>query len=828
MTTVVTTSMTFANANGVAAIPFAFQSITASEVGVLRAGIDQLGTFTVALNGDGTGSVTPLASWGTDAVIVYSKPSFQQLSNFSRFGAFYPDQMNDPLDRLARTIIALNTTVSGAVRAPVGEVLLALPPLAARRNTVLQFDDNGNPTGAANIGKGDPGGNVSAIGLFSIANTLSIPAGTSVVRTSGYSSLENGIADYVADAAVDAAYVIANPRTSFISSNARGFRLARNQIVSPEMFGALGDGASDDYAAFQAMVGWINARGGGAMRWGRGKTYFMGQHIVAGNGIADLNFSNCVGLMLDGNGSKLDFQGNFDRAVSTTRALALMFSGCSEVTIANLEIDGNVDLMTNTSLSAEPASYGIALLASVDVVIDNVYLHHHSSDGIYIKDNGSNGANRTASRRVTLNNVRSCYNARQGMSVVQCRNLLAKNSTFSFTARSTGTYGTHSPGGGVDIEPNRSTATVAPDTMDVDTGNITFENCTFEENGGSQFLCGGTLFYDNVKFSRCTFKTGGGSTFGGDTIILGASGLIMEDCDVDFGAAGSTKAFYVWPNAANIAGDMIFRGNRFVGVAQMLRTNGAPTGRITIDGNIFKAVSAVPYVGATLLNLGSGTDIHFLNNRVFVPKEMYTDGGTGDRHIIFTFSAVSVSRNNVFITDLLAAAGSSGTAHYANGYNATTIVENDRYIGTAVGTIDTFRPVFNGAFNTTFPYSANRGLAVSSGQLGFAVGAGNSIVQATSKATGVALDNSTGQITLNAAALAAATVVSFTFTNNKIEAHDELAVWIKSGLATPGTYRVWAEGNAAGSRTIVVENRSAGSLSEALVLGFMVRKGSIT
>jgi hypothetical protein len=107
--------------------------------------------------------------------------------------------------------------------------------------------------------KGDPGGNVVAIGLFTAAGALTIAAGTDLVRTSGYSTLGSGIADYVADAAVNAAYVAANPRSSFISANARGFRLAEHRPVTPHAFGAAADGVTDDTAAVQAFWDFVIA-----------------------------------------------------------------------------------------------------------------------------------------------------------------------------------------------------------------------------------------------------------------------------------------------------------------------------------------------------------------------------------------------------------------------------------------------------------------------------------------------------------------------------------------------------------------------------------------
>jgi len=108
--------------------------------------------------------------------------------------------------------------------------------------------------------------------------------------------------------------------------------------------------------------------------------------------------------------------------------------------------------------------------------------------------------------------------------------------------------------------------------------------------------------------------------------------------------------------------------------------------------------------------------------------------------------------------------------------------------------------------------------------VGYGAGAGGTVTQATSKSTGVTINKACGQITTNNAALAAAAVVSFTATNSAVAATDTINLNLASGNATAGTYRYWAEGIAAGSFKIVIENRSGGSLSEALVFNFAVVK----
>ena len=130
-------------------------------------------------------------------------------------------------------------------------------------------------------------------------------------------------------------------------------------------------------------------------------------------------------------------------------------------------------------------------------------------------------------------------------------------------------------------------------------------------------------------------------------------------------------------------------------------------------------------------------------------------------------------------------------------------------------------PVIGAATGTSLSTSGNQVIS-GTGKQGYATGSGGVVTQLTSKATGVTLSKSTGQITLDAAALAASTTVSFTLTNTVIEAGDILVMNHISG-GTAGSYLLNAQ-SAAGSASINVRNISLGSLSEAIVIAFAVIK----
>lgn len=129
-----------------------------------------------------------------------------------------------------------------------------------------------------------------------------------------------------------------------------------------------------------------------------------------------------------------------------------------------------------------------------------------------------------------------------------------------------------------------------------------------------------------------------------------------------------------------------------------------------------------------------------------------------------------------------------------------------------------------GANGYTFDSSA-KSLSATGG-IGYGTGAGGTGTQATNKSTTVTLTPAAavcGAITMNGAALAAATIVSFTLTNTAIAATDVLVLNHISG-GTIGSYTLNAQ-CAAGSATINVRNNTAGSLSEAIVIQFALVKG---
>jgi hypothetical protein len=108
-------------------------------------------------------------------------------------------------------------------------------------------------------------------------------------------------------------------------------------------------------------------------------------------------------------------------------------------------------------------------------------------------------------------------------------------------------------------------------------------------------------------------------------------------------------------------------------------------------------------------------------------------------------------------------------------------------------------------------------------QIGYASAAQGAVTQATSKSTGVTLNSSMGQITMNNAALASVTNVTFTLTNSLLSGKDVLILNVTNGTA--GAYNAWVSSMGAGTATITLRNISGGSLSEAVIINYAIIHG---
>ena len=114
-------------------------------------------------------------------------------------------------------------------------------------------------------------------------------------------------------------------------------------------------------------------------------------------------------------------------------------------------------------------------------------------------------------------------------------------------------------------------------------------------------------------------------------------------------------------------------------------------------------------------------------------------------------------------------------------------------------------------------------------EIGYTSAAQGAVTQLTDKATGVTLNKSAGRITMNNAALAGSTAVSFILTNSLISINDTIIVCVSSNTtgSAAGAYTTYVSYLAAGSALITLRNlTTATSYSEAVIINFCVIHGA--
>jgi hypothetical protein len=207
----------------------------------------------------------------------------------------------------------------------------------------------------------------------------------------------------------------------------------------------------------------------------------------------------------------------------------------------------------------------------------------------------------------------------------------------------------------------------------------------------------------------------------------------------------------------------------------------------------------------------------------------YNQWSTDAQGFVATFSKsrgaapgthTAVTLNDV--TGYLEFSGSDGTA-FINAAAVFAQVDGTVSSGVVPGRVVTYTADSAGVLKERLRIDSNGAVTVRNGTLGYGSGSGGTVTQLTSKATGVTLNTICGAITMNNAALAAGTAVSFTVTNSSMAATDVVITNIVSA-ATAGAYRLQVDATAAGSFQLSLYNQSAGSLSEAVVIGFAIIK----
>lgn len=298
-----------------------------------------------------------------------------------------------------------------------------------------------------------------------------------------------------------------------ISANSSGTE-PQPTLLTPEMFGAVGDGVEDDY---DALVSLATAASTSAeevhVLFGKERTYFISQVKDIGsrrvrvspfgeNGVNDVIYGEAFSGYIMMNGATIlhdvvnrdDDNGDFPYS-KTASVTPFFFDRSADAKLVGPGfVKGPAQLSSlGDGVTAGPChgivSYGVAKLS-----ISNIEVAYWQADGVWIGAylDEATGQRRTAGKVETVG-IHCHNNARMGITDTGCEDWTDKGSTFEASGDTA--YGAHNPSLAVDIEilPRQSAESRA-----------TLEGSILENNmGGVLAVSDNYSFGVTAKFKKC-------------------------------------------------------------------------------------------------------------------------------------------------------------------------------------------------------------------------------------------------------------------------------------------------------------------------------------
>ncbi|MBA3456827.1 MAG: hypothetical protein H0T42_27305 [Deltaproteobacteria bacterium] len=283
------------------------------------------------------------------------------------------------------------------------------------------------------------------------------------------------------------------------------------------MFGAVGDGVTDDTDALQAALDAV--RGGGVLELAAGHTYLISGPLAS---------VDAEELGIAGNGATLKV------ADGTPTNARFLFGNCERCVVRDLVYDGN---RANRTPAEASGAHALAIYGGRDFAFCGVTVLNATCDGFYLAARDSTDPSTYPTRGVFHDS--SSFNAyRQGMSIINANDVQVLGGEYS------GTNGT-APSAGIDLEPNDGSASPGINDVlirgvrfanndgagvtgggSVRINRITIEDSVFVGNarrGGPGFRAGFRFGYMNSLVQRNTFMDHGPTTESGVVIFRGSA-----------------------------------------------------------------------------------------------------------------------------------------------------------------------------------------------------------------------------------------------------------------------------------------------------------------
>jgi hypothetical protein len=378
----------------------------------------------------------------------------------------------------------------------------------------------------------------------------------------------------------------------------------------------------------------------------------------------DIVFTNASNFQILGKNAKVLVKGDFFRTADTAKSQSLdkratvfssrtrqitplYFIGCDHFSVSGIEFDGNVDRTqkaqdSNTRV-LEGASSAIRTVGCRDFELRNLYVHHFSNDGITLgagfTDQEVDGNGKVLHDIVdqdgTVENVVSANNARQGLTIGQAVKVEVRNCWFVMTGYTEGQYGSHAPAAGIDIEPNRGSASKITyyrrsmvngqlkrekidETLDTPgnarhTRTITVDKCVFWHNLGMAVVAtpgtivdkdsGRNVFTSNINLTNSEL-------YEEERKSRGIVALVVDGARLEGNTIDASGEVFIGGRGTMVKGNTI--NTRSTGL-----TSRAPGGDVDIVDNVINRVSpmepqeSVPYISQSVTT--------FIGNRINYP-----------------------------------------------------------------------------------------------------------------------------------------------------------------------------------------------------------------
>lgn len=538
------------------ALPFQFLSpsdivVRLVGVGTLRRDVDY------AIRGDGpsgTGEIVPLRAFAAGQVVearrITANIQDTRIIPLQPLPALSTERTLDRQSMvLAEIADDLADTSARAIVLPEGEVALPLPSSMDRRDTVVYFDAiTGEPVvrKAGSFPAGPPGGAANVAMEFGQIRDAKIANGVMVAAYDGTGSpFVWTPGDFTGR--VDDRIIIGS---SIVSPALGAWVRQTNAILRPAMFGAKGDGVTNDNNAFRLMTAVVNTLSGGVTIDLEGKSYVVGAQQFAGAAglgyayrpLDPMFFRNCTKLItINGNGAKIRWAsglrfGAFDpvtgapkTGISTEKDFRadagytiLGFNCPGGVLVYDVDLDGNAAGFIRGGQFGDTGyqlgHYGVYWEATPGNA-EFTDPHDFCLDGFGIAHPGCTIQSKPIP--VSLRHCRSERNGRQGLSIVGGKGHRINECIFVSTGKA---VFTSAPSAGIDIEAEQAVIR-----------DILIDNCTIADNVGVGIVA------DSGDIADVTVRNS--SIFG--TQAVGSS------------------SYSVWPNKPRI----IFENCRFSGTA---------------------------------------------------------------------------------------------------------------------------------------------------------------------------------------------------------------------------------------------------------------------